>query len=62
MAMSYLLADNGASGGYTAQYNAAARYYAGWNGPNAGAGQSSASQVMAKVASIQSNIDFLSDN
>lgn len=61
-AMSYLLKDNGAVGGYTAKYNAAARYYAGWNGPNTRAGQTYASQVMAKVASIQSNIDFLADN
>jgi len=63
MAMSYLLADNGASaGGYTAQFNAAARYYAGWGGAATGAGRSYASQVMAKVASIQSNIDFLANN
>lgn len=63
MAMSYLLADNGASAdGYTAEFNAAARYYAGWNGPNTGAGRTYASQVMAKVASIQSNIDFLANN
>lgn len=62
-AMSFLLADNGAvAGSYTANYNAAARYYAGWNGPNTGAGKSYASQVMAKVASIQKNIDFLADN
>jgi peptidoglycan hydrolase CwlO-like protein len=63
MAMSFLLADNGASaGGYTAEFNAAARYYAGWNGPNTTAGRTYASQVMAKVASIQSNIDFLANN
>lgn len=64
MAMSYLLADNGASAGtYTAQYNAAARYYAGWNGPNTGAGRSYANQVMNTVKNIiQPNIDFLSNN
>lgn len=63
MAMSYLLADNGAtSGSYTANYTAAARYYAGWGGATTGAGKAYASQVMAKVASIQSNIDFLADN
>jgi len=62
-AMSYLLADNGASaGGYTASYNAAARYYAGWSGAETGAGRSYANQVMAKVGSIQQNIDFLADN
>lgn len=63
MAMSFLLADNGASaGGYTANFNAAARYYAGWNGPNTTAGKNYASQVMAKVAGIQQNIDYLADN
>lgn len=63
MAMSFLLADNGASaGGYTANYNAAARYYAGWNGPSTRAGQGYASQVMARVASIQQNIDYLAAN
>lgn len=62
MAMSFLLADNGASaGGYTAEFNAAARYYAGWGGANTRSGRTYASQVMAKVASIQSNIDFLSN-
>lgn len=59
-AMAYLLADNGAAaGGYTAEFNAAARYYAGWGGTNTRAGRTYASQVMAKVSSIQSNIDFL---
>jgi membrane-bound lytic murein transglycosylase B len=62
MAMAFLLADNGASaGGYTASYNAAARYYAGWNGPSSPAGKAYASQVMAKVAQLQQNIDFLKD-
>jgi peptidoglycan hydrolase CwlO-like protein len=62
-AMAFLLADNGASaGGYTAEYTAAARYYAGWNGATTGAGKTYARQVMAKVASIQENIDFLSNN
>jgi peptidoglycan hydrolase CwlO-like protein len=62
-AMSYLLKDNGASaGGYTAEFNAAARYYAGWNGPNTTAGRAYATQVLAKAASLQSNIDFLADN
>ena len=63
MAMSYLLSDNGASaGGYTANFNAAARYYAGWNGPNTTAGKNYATQVMAKVAGIQKNIDYLAAN
>ena len=63
MAMSFLLADNGASaGGYTANFNAAARYYAGWNGPNTTAGKNYAAQVMSKVAGIQQNIDYLADN
>lgn len=62
-AMGFLLADNGASaGGYTAEYNAAARYYAGWNGPNMAVGRSYATQVMVRVAAIQKNIDFLADN
>ena len=64
MAMSFLLADNGASvGGYTAEYNAAARYYAGWNGPKTTAGRNYANQVMNTVKNvIQPNIDFLSNN
>ncbi|HEV7449008.1 MAG TPA: hypothetical protein VGP13_00505 [Candidatus Paceibacterota bacterium] len=63
MAMSFLLSDNGASaGGYSADFNAAARYYAGWNGPNTGPGKTYATQVMAKVAGIQQNIDYLADN
>lgn len=63
IAMAFLLADNGASaGGYTAEYTAAARYYAGWGGATTGAGKTYARQVMAKVASIQENVDFLSNN
>jgi peptidoglycan hydrolase CwlO-like protein len=62
-AMAYLLADNGAStGGYTASHTAAARYYAGWGGAASGVGRAYANQVMARVASIQSNIDFLANN
>lgn len=63
MAMSFLLADNGASaGGYTAEYTAAARYYAGWNGAATGAGNTYAMQVMNTVKNtIQPNIDFLSN-
>jgi peptidoglycan hydrolase CwlO-like protein len=63
MAMSLLLADNGASaGGYTADFNAAARYYAGWNGPASAAGRGYATQVMSRVSSIQQNIDYLANN
>lgn len=62
-AMGYLLSDNGASaGGYTAEFNAAARYYAGWNGPQMNVGRQYATQVMARVAALQKNIDFLADN
>lgn len=62
-AMSFLLADNGArTGGYTAESNAAARYYAGWGGANTRAGRSYANQVMALAESIQKDIDFLSNS
>jgi membrane-bound lytic murein transglycosylase B/uncharacterized protein YoxC len=61
MAMSLLLADNGAGSGYTAQFNAAARYYAGWSGPSTAAGRGYATQVMAKVSDIQKNVDFLAN-
>lgn len=62
MAMSLYFADLGAgAGGYSAEQTAAAKYYAGggWAGA---AGQAYGNQVMAKVASIQANIDFLDDN
>ncbi len=62
-AMGYLLSDNGASaGGYTAEFNAAARYYAGWNGPQMTVGRQYATQVMARVATLQKNFDLLADN
>ena len=63
MAMSFLLADNGAgAGGYTAEYTAAARYYAGWNGASTAPGRAYASQVMNTIKNtIQPNIDFLSN-
>ncbi|MBC7836749.1 lytic murein transglycosylase [Acetobacteraceae bacterium] len=60
MAMSLYLGDLGAGGGYSAQHTAAAKYYAG--GGWATAGQAYANQVMAKVADIQKNVDFLKDN
>ncbi len=59
-AMSVYLGDLGAGvGGYTAEHTAAAKYYAGGNW--ASAGKTYANQVMAKVSSIQSNIDFLNN-
>jgi peptidoglycan hydrolase CwlO-like protein len=63
MAMSLYLSDLGAgAGGYTAEYNAAARYYAGWDGPNTSAGKSYAGQVMARVTSFTADIKVLADN
>jgi len=60
-AMSLYLNDLGAGvGGYTAEHRAAAKYYAGsrW----ATAGRVYGDNVLALAASIQSNIDFLSNN
>ena len=58
MAMSIYLGRLGAgAGGYTASHTAAAKYYAG--GAWATVGRTYANQVMAKVADIQKNIDFL---
>lgn len=60
-AMSIYLEDLGAgAGGYTAEHRAAAKYYAG--GAWATAGRVYANNVMALAGSIQSNIDFLSNN
>ncbi|MFZ1075423.1 MAG: lytic murein transglycosylase [Minisyncoccia bacterium] len=60
-AMSLYFGDLGAgAGGYTAEHTAAAKYYAG--GAWATAGQSYANSVMSLTESIQSNIDFLSNN
>lgn len=56
----YLGALGAGAGSYTAEHTAAAKYYAG--GAWAGVGQTYANQVMAKVGSIQQNIDFLADN
>lgn len=61
MASSLFLGDLGASaGGYSAEHTAAAKYYAG--GAWATAGRAYANSVIALAGSIQSNIDFLSDN
>lgn len=60
-AMSVYFDDLGAgAGGYTAEHTAAAKYYAG--GAWATAGKAYANSVMALAASIQTNIDFLSNN
>jgi membrane-bound lytic murein transglycosylase B len=62
MATAIYMSDLGAAGGsYTSEVNAAAKYYAGGNWAGS-AGQSYGRQVMAKVASIQQNIDFLNNN
>ena len=59
--MSLYLGDLGAgAGGYTAEHRAAAKYYAG--GYWATAGRAYGNSVMALAESIQSNIDFLSNN
>ncbi|MEK7604732.1 MAG: lytic murein transglycosylase [Patescibacteria group bacterium] len=61
-AMSVYFDDLGADrGGYTAEHTAAAKYYAGgaWN---TRAGRTYANSVMKLAESIQSNIDFLSNN
>ncbi|MBI4089041.1 lytic murein transglycosylase [Candidatus Kaiserbacteria bacterium] len=61
-AMSLYLGDLGAdAGGYSAERRAAAKYYAGgaWAGRQ---GQFYGASVLALAESIQSNIDFLSNN
>lgn len=61
-AMSLYLSDLGAgNGGYTAEFRAAAKYYAGasWN---TRAGRGYGNSVMALASSIQQNIDFLANN
>lgn len=61
VAMSLYLGDLGAgAGGYTAEFRSAAKYYAG--GYWATAGRGYGNSVMALAESIQSNIDFLSNN
>lgn len=61
VAMSTYFSDLGAdAGGYTAEHRAAAKYFAG--GAWATAGRSYANSVMALSESIQSNVDFLSNN
>ncbi len=60
-AMAIYLGGLGAgAGGYTAEHTAAAKYYAG--GAWATAGRPYANSVLALAASIQTNIDFLSNN
>lgn len=61
LAMSIYLGGLGAgAGGYSAESTAAAKYYAG--GAWATAGRGYAKNVMALAESLQSNIDFLSNN
>lgn len=61
MATGLYLADVGASaGGYTAERNAACRYYSGQ--PCSVAGGTYGDQVMAKATAYQNDIDFLKDN
>lgn len=61
VAMSLYFSDLGAdAGGYTAEHRAAAKYYAG--GAWATTGRSYANSVLSLANSIQSNIDFLSNN
>lgn len=60
-AMSLYFSDLGAgAGGYTAEHRAAAKYYAG--GAWATAGRGYANSVLSLAETIQSNIDFLSNN
>ncbi len=60
-AMSLYFNDLGAgAGGYTAEFRAAAKYYAG--GAWATAGRGYANSVIALAESIQNNIDFLANN
>lgn len=62
MAMSIYLGGLGAgAGGYTAEHRASAKYYAGGAWATA-SGRGYANNVLALAESIQSNIDFLSDN
>ncbi|MFZ2500571.1 MAG: lytic murein transglycosylase [Minisyncoccia bacterium] len=61
IAMSTYFSDLGAGeGSYTAERTAASKYYAG--GAWATAGKAYGNSVMALATSIQSNIDFLSNN
>ena len=60
MATALLTRDLGAAGGgYTAERQAAARYYAGENWATRGLGY--ANSVLANATAIQSQIDFLKD-
>ncbi len=62
VAMSLYMSDLGAGvGGYTAERTSAAKYYAGGAWATT-AGRTYANSVLALAESIQSNIDFLSNN
>lgn len=63
MATGLYLGDwNAASGGYTAERNAACAYFSGKACPATGWVTSYGDQVMAKAAKFQQDIDFLKDN
>ena len=58
----YLGDWSAASGGYTAERNAACAYFSGRACPASGWVANYGDQVMAKAASFQQDIDFLADN
>lgn len=63
MASGMYLSDLGASAGsYTAEQNAACRYYSGRACSASSAARSYGTQVMNRVAAIQTNIDILAGN
>ena len=60
LATALLLRDNGASGGgYNAEWTAALRYYAGWNGAKNPANHSYGDQVMKRKARLEGEIKTL---
>src|SRR3990172_12379479 len=60
MASSMYLRDLGANvGGYTAEHNAACRYYSGKSCSASSWASSYGDQVLVKAKTIQDNIDFL---
>lgn len=60
LATSLLMRDNGAAGGsYNAEWTAAVRYYAGWNGANNPTNHSYGDQVMERKARLEAEIRTL---
>lgn len=60
VATALLMRDNGAAGGgYTAEWTAAVRYYAGWNGVNNPTNHSYGDQVMERKARLEAEIRTL---